>query len=125
MAENKCAQIIVLVVEDEALVRLVVADALVEAGCPTVLEAGDADEAVALLEAHPGIGAVITDIDMPGSADGLGLAGIVRSRWPRVPVLLTSGRIRPARTWWATAFSISANPISPRRSSPGLKVSPD
>lgn len=84
----------VLVVEDEALIRVAIADELRQAGY-TVLEAGDADEAIVLLEANDSIRLVFTDIDMPGSMDGLRLAAMVRDRWPPVRIIVTSGKQAP------------------------------
>lgn len=82
--------ITVLVVEDEILVRMNIAMSLEDEGF-TVLEASDADEAMAILDAHPGIRLMFTDIDMPGSMDGLKLAAAVRDRWPPVKIIVTSG----------------------------------
>lgn len=59
-----------------------------------VVEAGDADEAIAMLERHDGIRVMFTDIQIPGSMDGLKLARAVRGRWPPVQVVATSGRVR-------------------------------
>jgi CheY-like chemotaxis protein len=82
---------IVLIVEDEVLVRLN-AEGIVEEAGFRVLSTADADEAIGLLESRNDIRAVFTDIQMPGSVDGLSLARIVRNRWPPVGVLVTSGR---------------------------------
>src|SRR6476661_6421382 len=60
-----------------------------------VFEAADADEAVNLLETEPAITVVFTDIQMPGSMDGLRLAAVVRDRWPPVALLITSGKLSP------------------------------
>ena len=84
---------LVLIVEDEVLVRLTAVFLLEEAGFGT-LEAGSADEAIALLEARKDIQVVFTDINMPGSMDGLRLAHAIRNRWPPVQLVLTSGRLR-------------------------------
>jgi CheY-like chemotaxis protein len=73
----------VLVVEDEALLRLGIVDGLEDAGF-TVLEAATADAAILLLEAHPSIDLLFTDIDMPGSMDGMRLAAVVGRRWPPI-----------------------------------------
>ena len=73
----------VLVVEDEPLIRSDLSDLLTDMGY-TVLEAASADQAIALLETRAEIIAVITDVHMPGSMDGLALARIVRERWPPV-----------------------------------------
>jgi len=95
----------VLVVEDEALIRLDIADALEDAGF-NVLEAADVGEAVTVLAAHPEIRAVFTDIDMPGSMDGLRLAAVVCARWPRTKIIVTSGRpnVTPADLPVASRF---------------------
>ncbi len=84
----------ILVVEDEALVRLQIADALRENGF-SVVEAARGDEALAYLETVGGIDVVFTDIQMPGPVNGLDLAREVRVRFPAVPVVLTSGMMRP------------------------------
>ncbi|MCB5173917.1 response regulator [Microvirga lenta] len=82
-------RIVILVVEDEPLVRMFLADALDDAGYK-VFEAVNADEAVTLLQARPDIQAVVTDIEMPGSMNGIGLARPVRERWPGIGLLVTS-----------------------------------
>ena len=82
----------VLIVENEALVRLELAHALSQAGL-RVLEASDADEAIAMLYSHPQIELMVTDIMMPGSMDGIRLAHHVRDRWPPVKIIVTSGRL--------------------------------
>lgn len=80
----------VLVVEDEFFSRLHAVD-LVEAAGYRAIEAANADEAIAILEARKDIRIVFTDIDMPGSMDGLKLARAVRDRWPPIELILTSG----------------------------------
>ena len=84
---------LVLIVEDDVLVRQNAVFLLEEAGFDT-LEAARADEAIALLEARQDIRIVFTDINMPGSMDGLALAQAVRRRWPPVELVLTSGFAR-------------------------------
>ncbi|MGW5959331.1 response regulator [Methylorubrum thiocyanatum] len=87
----------VLVVEDESFVRMVAVDMLEDAGLP-VAEAPDADTALRLLEGKAQAFCVLfTDIDMPGSMDGLTLAARVRARWPHIRLVVTSGRVRPSR----------------------------
>ncbi len=81
---------VVLIVEDEALIRMNARDMLEEAGYG-VLEACDADEAIAILESRNDIRAVFTDITMAGSMDGWKLAHAIRSRWPPIHLILTSG----------------------------------
>jgi two-component system, response regulator PdtaR len=80
----------VLVVEDEALVRLSMCEEIERAGFK-VYEADNADEAIRLLEANPDIQLIFTDVDMPGSMDGVKLAHYVRRRWPPVKIIVTSG----------------------------------
>ena len=71
---------VVLIVEDEALVRMTAVDMIEEAGFE-ILEAANADEAILLLEARREITVLFTDIEMPGSMDGLRLAQAGRGRW--------------------------------------------
>lgn len=82
-----------LVVEDEPLLRMLAIEVVEEAGF-VAIEARDADEAVALLESRSDIALLFTDINMPGSMDGLKLAHAVRGRWPPIKILLVSGRVR-------------------------------
>jgi CheY-like chemotaxis protein len=84
--------VVVLVVEDDPLVLLSTADTIESAGYHA-LQAGNADEAMALLEMCPDIRIIFTDIEMPGSMDGVKLAACVRERWPPVAIIVTSGRI--------------------------------
>jgi CheY-like chemotaxis protein len=84
----------VLVVEDDFLTRDFAQEALEEAGYQ-VMVTSDADTAVAILEARQDIHLVFTDIDMPGSMDGLKLAAAVRDRWPPVHIIVTSGKLGP------------------------------
>ena len=81
----------VLIVEDEALIRLDMADHLANQGF-RVFEASNADEAIVILDAEPTISLLFTDVDMPGSMDGLKLSKAVRDRWPPVKIVVTSGK---------------------------------
>jgi CheY-like chemotaxis protein len=86
---------VVLLVEDEPLVRMTAADELEEAGFQ-VLEAANADVAIAVLETRSEeVQVLFTDVDMPGSMDGLELAEQVHRRWPHVLLLISSGYARP------------------------------
>ena len=82
----------VLVVEDEALVRFELADQLEEHGFD-VIEADDADAAIAAMEADDRIRIVITDVDMPGSMNGIRLLHFVRERWPPTALFVVSSRL--------------------------------
>ena len=81
---------VVLIVEDEILLRMNAIDMIKEAGFEAV-EAGNADEAIVMLESRTDIRVVFTDIQMPGSMDGLKLAAAVRGRWPPIKIIATSG----------------------------------
>lgn len=83
----------VLVVEDEPLIRLSLVADLEDAGF-AVYEAAQADDALSLLSAHPEMGALFTDIDMPGSMDGLKLAQLARQSHPAISIVLTSGYLK-------------------------------
>jgi len=74
---------VILLVEDEVLVRMLAADVLSEAGF-TVLESTNAEEALTFLEARPDVQVLFTDVNMPGALDGLGLAQTVHERSPGV-----------------------------------------
>jgi CheY-like chemotaxis protein len=84
---------VVLVVEDEPLLRMLAVEVVEEAGF-IAIEARDADEAVILLESRSDITLLFTDINMPGSMDGLKLAHAVRDRWPPIKILVVSGKQR-------------------------------
>lgn len=88
------ARPVVLVVEDEPLLRLD-AVALVEDAGYEAVEAGNALEAIAILERRNDIRVIFTDIHMPGSMDGLRLAHFVRGRWPPIKIITTSGELKP------------------------------
>jgi CheY-like chemotaxis protein len=87
---------VVLVVEDEFLVRVNKVDILRDAGL-RVLEAQDADEALDMLRRRPEIIAVLTDVDMPGSLNGFEFAQLVKQGWPELAVLVISGKLEPSR----------------------------
>jgi len=81
---------VVLVVEDEVIIRMMLVDALEDAGFVTV-EAGSADAAVARFATRADIAVVVTDLRMPGAMDGLGLARWMCSHAAHVPIIITSG----------------------------------
>jgi CheY-like chemotaxis protein len=88
---------VILVVEDELLLRMDAADMVVAAGF-TVIEAANADEAIEILETRSDITVVFTDIQMPGTMDGLRLARAVRGRWPPIKIVATSGHLTVTET---------------------------
>jgi CheY-like chemotaxis protein len=81
----------ILVVEDESLINLMASEELQRAG-HVVISAYNAAEAIAILESRDDIGLIFTDIDMPGSMDGLRLSAAVRDRWPPIQIIITSGK---------------------------------
>lgn len=85
---------LILVVEDEPLVRWTAVEILAAAGYD-VIEAENAEQALATLKAHRGVSLLFTDVDMPGDMDGLQLAEFVHARWPDVQLVVTSGRNLP------------------------------
>jgi CheY-like chemotaxis protein len=82
-------RVIVLLVEDEVLLRTTAAMLIEEAGFEAV-EAANADDAIRILEGRSDIQIVFTDIQMPGSMDGIKLAAFVRDRWPPIELIITS-----------------------------------
>jgi CheY-like chemotaxis protein len=85
---------VVLVVEDEALIRISALQMVEDAGY-TAVEACNADEAIKILEARSDVRAVFTDINMSGSMDGWKLAHAIRGRWPPIHLIVTSGLFSP------------------------------
>lgn len=89
------------------------ADVIEEAGYH-VLEAGNADEAMVLLETRLYIRILFTDIEMPGSLDGVKLAACVRERWPLVAIIVTSGRIPASDIVLPTGSLFRPKPYRPQ-----------
>ena len=87
----------VLIVEDEMVLRMRAVDIVEDAGYNAV-EAINADEALAILEARSDISLLFTDIQMPGSMDGLKLAHAVHDRWPTIKIILVSGQVKVSDT---------------------------
>ena len=92
---TRCPPPMILVVDDEAILRMNAVDILNDAGFATC-EAGGAEEAMAKLESQPEITVLFTDINMPGPYDGLELARRVHARRPDIQLIITSGRRAPA-----------------------------
>jgi CheY-like chemotaxis protein len=84
---------VVLVVEDEELLRWNAVAMIEDAGFD-VVDAANATEAIAILERRNDIRIIFTDIQMPGSIDGLRLAHLVKNRWPPIKIITTSGHFR-------------------------------
>ncbi|HLX15675.1 MAG TPA: response regulator [Bradyrhizobium sp.] len=95
--DHSVARAVVLVVEDEILLRMSAVDMVEDAGYTSV-EAVNADEAVAILESRSDIALLFTDIQMPGSMDGLKLAQTVHNRWSPIKIILVSGQLKLSGT---------------------------
>jgi DNA-binding response OmpR family regulator len=105
---------IVIVAEDQFLVRITIADALTEAGFE-VIETGHAEQTLLILTGQGrNISALFTDIRMPGSMDGLGLAEYVRGHWPSIALLVTSDEVVPARSQLPAGAHFLCKPYHPR-----------
>ncbi|MCX7568191.1 response regulator [Sulfitobacter sp. F26169L] len=82
----------VLIVEDEPLIRMEAVDMIEEAGFRT-FDVGSADSAISTMEQNEDIGILFTDIEMPGTMDGLELAAYFQKRWPKVAIIIASGAV--------------------------------
>ncbi|HEY6732588.1 MAG TPA: response regulator [Roseiarcus sp.] len=87
---EKQRRLVVLVVEDEPLLLIDAVDLVTEAGFEAI-GVKSADEAIRILESRDDIRIVFTDVNMPGSMDGIRLAHAVRHRWPPIEIIVTSG----------------------------------
>jgi DNA-binding NtrC family response regulator len=87
---------VVLIVEDEEILRIFAAWQLEEAGFE-VVQAANADEALQAMNSRPDVRVLFTDVQMPGQLDGMDLARKIHEQWPKVLVLITSGNSRPAK----------------------------
>jgi len=102
----------VLVVEDEFLLRMDAADMITAAGFEAIT-AANADEAIDILEVRRDITVVFTDIQMPGSMDGLKLARAVKGRWPPIKIIATSGHAHVRETDLPYGGRFLRKPYSP------------
>jgi CheY-like chemotaxis protein len=103
---------VVLIVEDEFLLRMDAVD-MIEAAGFAVAEAANADQAIEILEARSDITVIFTDIQMPGSMDGLKLARAVRGRWPPIKIVATSGHVHISETDMPAGGRFLPKPYSP------------
>src|SRR5712672_715754 len=100
----------ILVVEDEMMLRMRAVDIVEDAGF-TPIEAVNADEALAILESRADIALLFTDIQMPGSMDGLKLAHAVHERWPSIKIILVSGQLTPTEVEKPTNSRFFGKPL--------------
>jgi two-component system, response regulator PdtaR len=126
------APTVVLLAEDEALVRMFAADLLRDEAGFKVIEAVNADEALTVLEATSDVRALVTDVEMPGSLDGFTLARLVHKAWPHIGIVVVSARVGPgpgdmplgarfvAKPYSTTALIDAVNAVLDARSGPIL-----
>jgi DNA-binding NtrC family response regulator len=103
----------ILVVDDEPLIRINLADFFEDEGFD-VFEAENADAAIAVLEANPAIRIVLTDVQMPGSMDGVKLAHHVRERFPPTLLVVASGAVKVTAAQLPDRTMFVAKPFDPR-----------
>ncbi len=103
----------ILVVDDEALIRINLAVFFEDEGFQ-VFEAGNADEAIGILAANPSIQVVLTDVQMPGSMDGVKLAHYVHKRFPPTLLVVASGAVRLTAADLPEHSMFIAKPFDPR-----------
>ena len=112
MPNDSLDPVVVLVVDDEAILRFIVSEVLEDNGFQ-VLEAEDAEAALEVLADQPRVHVLFTDINMPGALDGLDLAREVHERWPAIKLVVTSGRLRPSDSEIPDSGRFIAKPYSP------------
>jgi CheY-like chemotaxis protein len=101
-----------LIVEDDALVRLSGVGIFIDAGF-RMIEAVNGDEALASLEANSDVRLLFTDVDMPGMIDGLALARQVHDRWPHIGIIVASGKSAPQTCELPAGVRFHRKPYSP------------
>jgi two-component system, response regulator PdtaR len=105
---------IILIVEDETLIRDYLGEILENAGY-RVISAANADEAIEILESRTDIRVLLTDINMPGSMDGLRLAAAVKDRWPPIKIIIATGKEAPRREEMPMDSQFLPKPYAPDR----------
>ena len=105
---------VILTVEDEVLLSEYLGEVLEQAGY-TVIATANADQAIEVLEARDDIGVVITDVNMPGSMDGLRLAAAVKDRWPPIKIIVATGKGAPRTEEMPPGSQFYAETISPQQ----------
>ena len=103
----------ILVVDDEAMIRMNLADFFEDEGFE-VFEAENADAAIAVMESNPSIRIVLTDVQMPGSMDGVKLAHHVRERFPPTLLVVASGAVKVTPADLPAHTMFVAKPFDPR-----------
>jgi two-component sensor histidine kinase/DNA-binding response OmpR family regulator len=114
MLPNQPGQTNVLVVEDEMVLRMRAVDIVEDAGF-TAVQAVNADEALSILKSRSDIALLFSDIQMPGSMDGLKLAHAVHDRWPSIKIILVSGQVKVSETDKPTDSRFFGKPIEAKQ----------
>jgi two-component sensor histidine kinase/FixJ family two-component response regulator len=104
----------VLVVEDEMVLRMRAVDIVEDAGF-TAIEAINADQAISILESRSDVSLLFTDIQMPGTMDGLKLAHAVHHRWPAIKIILVSGQVNPSNAEKPAESRFFGKPLEVKR----------
>ena len=121
MSSDSLAVPKVLIVEDEMMLRMRAVDIVEDAGfCP--VEAVNADEAITILESRSDISLLFTDIQMPGTMDGLKLAHAVHDRWPTIKIILVSGQVNPSAAEKPVDSRFFGKPLSDQKMIAALKA---
>ena len=118
LSEQDKARPVILIVDDETLIRLAAVQIAEDEG---FVEAANADEAIEILEGRDDIRVIFTDIHMPGSMDGLKLARAVRDRWPPIKIIVTSGREYPKMSDIPEGGRFFPKPYSPTQVQTALR----
>jgi CheY-like chemotaxis protein len=102
----------VLVVEDELHLRMIIAETFEDAGFK-VFQAGSASEAIEILNCESDIRAVFTDVEMPGTMDGIALAHVIRDRWPPTILIVSSASYDHSNKPFPSNASFLQKPYGP------------
>ncbi len=118
--DHPCIPAVVLVVEDEMMLRMHAIDIVEDAGYMP-LEAVDAAEAVAILESRSDVVLMCTDIQMPGQMDGMGLAHAVHDRWPTIEIIVVSGQLNLSDLDLPPRSRFFSKPLNVREVTAGMR----
>ena len=121
VSPTPAARSVVLVVEDEPFVLLDAAE-MIEAAGYDVLRASSADQAIEILNGRDDIRVVFTDIEMPGSMDGLRLAHVIREKWPPVELIVTSGKHKLSASQLPARGAFIGKPYTAKQISDALRA---
>jgi two-component system, response regulator PdtaR len=110
---SRTTPVTILIVEDDELVRELGVEFLSEAGFE-VVEASNGEEALSVLERNPNIKVLFTDINMPGSLDGITLASVAAVEWPHLAIIIGSGNVLPRSDELPRCITFIRKPCDPQ-----------